>query len=299
MKTKLVHSISIVAGLTVLVAGCKPSANAPDAHKAAAAPSPAAVPTVAAITFSDLPVPPKLDVTPQLLEHGKTIYTQNCIACHGVKGDGKGDAAAFLAPKPRNFVTANYRLRSTPPGRLPTDVDLFRAVSLGMAGTPMPPWRHILNEDDRWAVVEYLKTLSPRFGDTNEDRRTVIQLGTPPERNAASLVEGKALFSKMGCIACHGESGHGDGPSAPSLVDDSQSKIKPRDFSKTGAFKSGYSTKDITRVILTGFNGTPMAGFHGALAETNAWKIAYYVETFARPAPPAALVRASQNFLER
>ena len=110
-------------------------------------------------------------MTAQFIERGKTVYAQNCLACHGVKGDGKGDAAAFLLPRPRNFVQANFRLRSTPPSHLPTDVDLFRSVSLGMPGTPMPPWRVNLSDDDRWAVVEYIKTFSPRFADTNEDRQ--------------------------------------------------------------------------------------------------------------------------------
>src|SRR5262249_51350467 len=97
------------------------------------------------VSFSDLAVSPKPDATPQLIEHGKAVYGQNCAACHGIKGDGNGDAAAFLLPRPRNFVQANYRLRSTPTGQLPTDVDLFRAVSLGMPGTPMPPWKHSLS----------------------------------------------------------------------------------------------------------------------------------------------------------
>jgi mono/diheme cytochrome c family protein len=121
------------------------------------------------VSFSELAVAPKPDVTPQLLERGKTIYGQNCAACHGIKGDGNGDAAAFLLPKPRSFVEAKYRLRSTPTGQLPTDVDLFRSVSLGLPGTPMPPWKHSLSEDDRWAVVEYIKSFSSRFSDPNEN----------------------------------------------------------------------------------------------------------------------------------
>src|SRR5262249_5974192 len=153
---------------------------------------------------------------------------------------------------------ANFRLRSTPSGRLPTDVDLFRSVSFGMPGTPMPPWQVNLSENDRWAVVEYIKTFSPRFADTTEDRSSVVDVGSPPARNEAAIAEGKALFTKLACITCHGENGHGDGSSAASLVDDSQMKIKPRDFTRPIAFKSGFSTKEIVRTILTGFNGTPM-----------------------------------------
>jgi len=251
------------------------------------------------VTFSELPVPPRPEVTADLLTHGKTVYSQNCLPCHGVNGDGKGDAAAFLLPKPRNFVEAKFRLRSTAPDHLPTDADLFRSVSLGMPGTPMPPWKVMLNESDRWAVVEYIKTFSLRFADTNEDRRAVVSFANPPARGDAALAEGKALFTKLACITCHGETGHGDGSAAVSLLDDSQCRIRPRDFGKPGAFKSGYATKEIVRTILTGFNGTPMVGFNGTVPESDAWKLAYYVESFARPAVPGPIARASQNFLVR
>lgn len=238
-------------------------------------------------------------MTPELLAHGKSLYAQNCAACHGMNGDGKGDAAAFLLPRPRNFVQANYRLRSTPIGKLPTDADLFRSVSLGLHGTPMPPWKVILNDHDRWAVVEYLKTFSPRFADPNEDRKTVVTLGPPPPRNEAALAEGKALYTKLACVTCHGESGLGNGTSVPGLVDDNQQHITPRNFSQPTAFKSGSATKEIVRTILTGFNGTPMLGFQGTITNTDAWKLAYYVETFAKPAAPAAIARSSQSFIER
>ena len=298
VKINFLYTTAAVAGLVLLVgSGCKPQTTRQPAQQTKTPASGSA--SSARITFSDLPVPPKPAVTAELLEHGKTLYTQNCVACHGANGDGKGDAAAFLLPKPRDFVAAKYRLRSTPPNHLPTDVDLFRSISIGMAGTPMPPWKHMLSENDRWALVEYIKTFSPRFADTNEDRKAIANFGTPPPRNEAAVAEGKALFTKLACITCHGESGHGDGTSAATLVDDSQTKIKPRDFAKPGAFKSGYATKDIVRTILTGFDGTPMAGFHGTIAETDAWKVAYYVETFARPEGSGAIVRASQNFLER
>jgi mono/diheme cytochrome c family protein len=284
-----------MTGIAVL-AGCgRAATDAPGTHATAPrAPVPSARPT-----FSELPVPAKPEVTAAFVEHGKNVYTQNCAACHGTDGDGKGDAAAFLLPKPRDFTTGNYRLRTTPMGQLPTDVDLFRSVSLGMPGTPMPPWKHILSEDDRWAVVEYLKTLSPRFSSTNESGGVVINPATPAKRNEAALADGRELFTRLACVTCHGESGRGDGPSAINLVDDSGSRIKPRDFSRPATFKSGYSTRDIARSILTGFSGTPMLGFHGTIAEEDAWKLAYYVESFARPAAPTAIVRNSQNFLER
>ena len=250
-------------------------------------------------TFSDFPVSPKPPVTPELLARGRTAYGQNCAPCHGVNGDGKGDAAAFLAPKPRDFVKANFRLRSTGANNLPTDVDLFREISLGVPGTPMPPWRHMLGEDDRWALVEYVKSFSPRFADTNEVRMAVTDLGTPPAKTAGAIAEGKELYAKLNCFTCHGETGRGDGQASPTLVDDSGSRIRPRDFANPAGFKSGYATKEIVRTILTGFNGTPMIGFNDLLKKEQAWKLAYYVETFEKPAARPPLVTRSQNFLTR
>jgi len=298
VKTIIIGSLAVGAAL-LLVAGCKPSADALATRSPVPTHPATATPWPAKITFSDLPLPPKPEVTAQLLERGKAVYGQNCLACHGAKGDGKGDAAAFLLPKPRDFVHANFRLRSTPSGRLPTDADLFRSVSFGMVGTPMPPWQVNLSESDRWAVVEYLKTFSARFADTNENRTSVVDLGTPPARNDVAVAEGKALFTKLACITCHGEAGHGDGSAAASLVDDSQTRIRPRDFTRPTGLKSGYATKEIVRTILTGFNGTPMVGFNGTVTPTDAWKLAYYVETFAKPAALPAIAKASQNFLVR
>ena len=38
-----------------------------------------------------------------LLAQGKKLYEQNCMPCHGPKGDGKGPAGALLKPPPRDF----------------------------------------------------------------------------------------------------------------------------------------------------------------------------------------------------
>jgi mono/diheme cytochrome c family protein len=292
--------ICSVSAAMLLATGCgKQGAGNQPQRASAKTESPGAARVVGPPSFLDFAVAPKPEVTPALLERGKRLYAQNCTACHGINGDGKGDAAAFLAPKPRDFVKANYRLRSTAPNNLPTDVDLFREISLGMPGTPMPPWKHMLSDDDRWALVEHLKTFSPRFNDTNEARLAISDFGTPPPKNEASIRYGKQLYTTVGCVSCHGESGRGDGTAAATLLDDSGGKIKPRDFANAAAFKGGYSTKDIVRAIFTGFNGTPMIGLHGAVKSEDAWKLAYYVESFGKAAATGPRNPGSQNFLSR
>jgi len=247
----------------------------------------------AAVTFLALEVPVKPQVTPEFVARGKQLYDQNCAVCHGAKGDGKGDAAAFLLPKPRDFVTANYRLRSTLNTQLPTDEDLFRSISLGMPGTPMPPWRHILNDSDRWALVEFVKTFSPKFKEP--EKPEVVDLGKPPGNSKEAIAEGKTLFTAMGCVACHGEGGRGDGPNAAALVNDMEQKIVPRDFAKPGQFKSGYARKEIVRAMLTGFNGTPMLGYANILSNDQPWKVAQFIETLVQP-ERSIVDQPSKNF---
>ena len=300
MKSITKTSLLSISAAVLVAAGCGKSNSDPGAKIKTQSSGPStANPISGSPAFTDFAVPAKPEVTAELVARGKAVYTQNCVACHGVKGDGNGDAAAFLAPKPRDFVKANYRLRTTGPNSLPTDVDLFREISLGVPGTPMPPWKHMLGENDRWALVEYIKSLSPRFIDAAEARVAMTDFGAPPAKNAATIAEGKSLYAKLNCFSCHGEAGRGDGLSAATLVDDSGGKIKPRDFSNPNAFKGGYATKEIVRTIVTGFNGTPMIGFADGVTKEDAWKLAYYVETFAKAVPSRPLNPGSQNFLSR
>ncbi len=42
--------------------------------------------------------------TPELLAQGKKLFEQNCVMCHGAKGDGKGQLGAALKPSPTDFT---------------------------------------------------------------------------------------------------------------------------------------------------------------------------------------------------
>lgn len=283
---------SVALGSMILFAGCD---RQPTAEKPASPTDKTTAATPAVITFSDFPVPPKPSDETALVQRGKEVYTQNCASCHGESGNGKGMCSAFLLPSPRDFTAAHFKFRSTPLGELPTDADLFRIVSLGVKGTPMPPWKWLLTTDDRWAVVEYIKTFSPRFADPKETRASIVDFGTAPARTDAAITEGKAIYTKAGCATCHGEEGLGNGPSAATLVDATGHHIGPRDFSKPSGFKTGYSEKEIIRTALTGLDGTPMPGFANVLSKDDAWKLAYYVESLAKPAV-VPIARASQGF---
>src|SRR2546429_9275532 len=89
---------------------------------------------------------------------GKAVYERKCLLCHGEKGDGKGPAAELLDPKPRDFTSGIYKIRTTA-GKAPSDQDLYRVISDGMPGTSMPSWA-VLPEKDRWNVVAYVKAFA-------------------------------------------------------------------------------------------------------------------------------------------
>src|SRR5439155_1412914 len=89
---------------------------------------------------------------------GKTVYELKCMGCHGDKGDGKGAAAELLMPRPRDFTSGLYKIRTTA-NNVPTDQDLFRILIDGMPGTSMPSWA-VLPDKDRWNLVAYIKAFA-------------------------------------------------------------------------------------------------------------------------------------------
>ena len=68
---------------------------------------------------------------------GEFVYERNCQVCHGRRGDGQGKWAAEILPKPRSFKHANFKYRSTPFGKLPSDEDLKKTIRRGRSNTAM------------------------------------------------------------------------------------------------------------------------------------------------------------------
>ena len=85
-----------------------------------------------------VPNPP----TQASVERGKLVYTEKCVFCHAEDGSGKGVSALYSSPRPRNFIKGQYKFRTTPFGKIPTDDDLYQMLIRGMPGTTMPSWKH-------------------------------------------------------------------------------------------------------------------------------------------------------------
>jgi mono/diheme cytochrome c family protein len=267
-------SAAVVLLAAMLVAGCERGTKPQEAAPAAEAPPPPPI----SWTHFEAPEPPA--VSADLVAKGREVYQQNCASCHGERGDGKGRCAEFLLPHPRDFTSGTFRFKTTAGGELPTDQDLFRTVSLGLHGTGMPPWRYLISEDERWAVVEYVKTFAPAFN--AHEARTPVTLGSEPgEVTQDRVARGKELYGDAGCPDCHGAQGYGDGPSADTLKDAFDNPIQPRNFHKAADFKRGHTLRDIALTISTGNNGTPMPQFGNVLEGDQLWDLAAYVESLA------------------
>src|SRR2546425_5752633 len=232
---------------------------------------------------------------PESVAMGRDIFAMACVPCHGVAGKGDGSVGPMLAPRrapqPRDFTSAEFKFRSTPSGQLPTTADLFRTLTEGVrsSGGPMtiglrgqrimPGFRHMPVEQ-QLEVLEYVKSLNHGFWERSEFKTVTVP--TPPALTPERLTRGKQLYADAECLACHGERGRGDGPSAPTLKDNRNLPIAATDLTRPERFKNGARPEDVYRTLVTGLAGTPMPSYADSLEPDQAWDLVFYVLSLSR-----------------
>jgi mono/diheme cytochrome c family protein len=90
------------------------------------------------------PLPP----TPATLAHGRFVYENVCITCHGPRGAGDGHVTA-LFPKPPSLMT--QKVRDWPDGQL------FHRPMRGQ--NSMPSHARQVNAQDAWSVIHYIRQM--------------------------------------------------------------------------------------------------------------------------------------------
>jgi mono/diheme cytochrome c family protein len=203
-------------------------------------------------------------------------YRRYCAGCHGNLGDGEGENAIWLDPKPRNFTLAQFKCRSTPTGSLPTDADLYDTIGRGVQSSNMPSWNP-LSDQQRVDLVAYVKHFSDRW--KTDKPGEAIPIPPEPAVNAERIKSGQVLFQKLECWKCHGVEGRANGPSADTLTDDQNRPIKPFNFHDQTKFKCGTADSDLYRIFMTGLDGTPMPSFADNVKPDEAWDLVFYLRT--------------------
>jgi mono/diheme cytochrome c family protein len=93
-----------------------------------------------------------LPASPAVIAHGKFVFDNVCITCHGPEGAGDG-TLTLIFPKPPSLMT--QKVRDWPDGAV------FHRPMRGQGS--MPSYARQITQDDVWAVVHYLRDLQSRL----------------------------------------------------------------------------------------------------------------------------------------
>jgi cytochrome c oxidase cbb3-type subunit 2 len=98
--------------------------------------------------------------TPEVLARGKQLYVKaKCWECHGDAGRGDGPSADQLKDdlrfpiRPADFTKGQFKGGSHV-------IDIYRTMTLGLDGTPMPSFADSMNDDERWAISYFVLSFS-------------------------------------------------------------------------------------------------------------------------------------------
>ena len=102
--------------------------------------------------YQSIEVPAAHLVSKEARARGNKLFVQYCALCHGERGDGRGVRREGLTSSPRDFTSIAWRTSTSPR-------HVFYAIREGLAGTPMPGWK-ALSEQDGWDMTAYVLSLS-------------------------------------------------------------------------------------------------------------------------------------------
>jgi len=259
------------------------------------------------------PAEPKLlgsekETDAEQLKRGARVYERNCQQCHGVSGDGNGQAAEYLIPRPRDYRRGTFKFTSTGYGSKPCREDLVRTVTRGIAGTSMPSFRR-LPKHDLEAVIDYVLALTHRgelemllatqaesegeltpesadeFAASVGERwksaheQVIEPLSKMPPYTPETVAAGAAIFQKRECFKCHGRDGRGGLAGGIEVGKDAWGFTDPAADLTSGMLHGGQRPIDVYRRIYGGINGSPMPAFKDALAPEpdSIWHLAHYI----------------------
>lgn len=240
-------------------------------------------------------------VTAKQLNDGKSLYTEYCMACHGVNGDGKGVASKGLRVPPRNFTLGQYKFGQVVSGELPHDEDFKLILKKGLHGTAMLPWD--LSDEQAFNVIQYIKSFAPDTWEKKDQKLgDVIKVGKDPYGPAhidSAIQRGKEVYHIVAqCWTCHrgyataaemNDMNMKVNKEALKEVDPEMYHIKlqPSDYDVNIAppdftydeVRTAKTVEELYLRISAGVGGTAMASWKGVLQDDEIWAVAHYVKS--------------------
>lgn len=242
-----------------------------------------------------------LYVKAEELNLGKRIYTEYCMPCHGVDGDGKGPASLGMQTPARNFTLGIIKFGDVVSGELPHDDIIKQHLKRGLQGTAMLPWD--LSEGQMHAVIQYIKTFAPdTWIGKDKELGKKIEIAKDPfgvARKTSAIEQGKFVYHMTAnCQSCHrayvshdelsnlNKKAYGEAmtdfdpllyQAKPQESDHGYLTIPP-DFTWQEV-RSAQSLEDLYLRLAAGVAGTAMPAWKDTLSDQEIWAVAYYVQS--------------------
>ena len=207
----------------------------------------------------------RLSTSSEVIQQGSEIYSQQCSPCHGADGTGELLGSADFT---------NLREMDSLAPR-----DLYLTVTQGRGS--MPAWQSLLGQDERWAVIDFIRTFTydPTLPANLDLTTTDGSAGSGSTSSACSaavnpfdwgdseaIQAGQDLFKDQ-CAACHGEDGSGGLPNTP-------------DFTSAEMHAELESDSAELFCILSEGTGV-MPGFQRTLSEEQRWQLLTFLHALA------------------
>lgn len=125
--------------------------------------------------------------SPDVIAHGKFVYDNVCVICHGPRGAGDG-TLTLVFPKPPSLMTA--RVRDWPDG------EIFHRPMRGQGS--MPSHARQLDARDIWSVVHYIRQM--------QSEEPVASPASAPVPSAGGATAGQARSTSAGTATTAGAS---------------------------------------------------------------------------------------------
>jgi cytochrome c oxidase cbb3-type subunit 2 len=139
----------------------------------------------------ETPEPPLVASPPparaELVAQGRELYARaKCWECHGESGRGDGPSAGHLKDDLDRAIRPTDLTRGQLKGGAQV-VDVFRTMTNGLDGTPMPSFADTMSDAERWAISYYVLSLSA-WADPLTGKKLALPRGAREALNSPAVL---------------------------------------------------------------------------------------------------------------